>query len=78
MKFQLALAGVALVGFMLPAAAQTTEYWVVQNPQTRHCKVVTQRPVDKTGTVVGGNGVVYCTRVEAENAIKTTKICTSD
>jgi hypothetical protein len=29
-------------------------------------------------TVVGGDGVVYHTRVEAENAMKTVKVCTSD
>ena len=77
MKLTLALAGAALVGFVLPAAAQT-DYWVVQDMHSKHCQIVDQRPVSKDMTIVGGDGVVYHTRVEAENAMKTVKVCSSD
>jgi hypothetical protein len=77
MKSTLALAGIALVGFVLPAAAQTS-YWVVQNSSTRHCEIVSQKPVGQDMTIIGGDGVVYHTRIQAENEMKTTKVCTSD
>jgi hypothetical protein len=78
MKLQLALAGAALIGFVLPAAAQTTDYWVVQDMHTQHCRIVDQRPEMRDMTIVGGDGVVYHTRIEAENAMKTVKVCHSD
>jgi hypothetical protein len=77
MKLTLALAGAALVGFVLPAAA-AEEYWVVQDMQTKHCRIVDQKPVARDMTVVGGDGVVYHTRVEAESAMKTVKVCTTE
>lgn len=77
MKLTLALAGAALVGFVLPAAAQS-DFWVVQDTHSHHCRIVDQRPEVKDMTVVGGDGVVYHTRIEAENAMKTVKVCTSD
>ncbi|HTV88464.1 MAG TPA: hypothetical protein VME41_05560 [Stellaceae bacterium] len=77
MKLTLAIAGVALIGFVLPAAAQT-EYWVVQNTHTRHCRIVSQRPAGTEMTVIGGNGVIYHTHMEAENAMRTVKVCHSD
>ena len=77
MKLNIALAAAFVVGLALPAFAQT-EYYIVQDVKTKHCRIVDQRPSGEEWTVVGGNGVVYHTRTEAEGAMKTTKVCTSD
>lgn len=74
MRAKTILAGLLLVGYVLPAAAQTT-YYIVRNPTTRHCEIVDQRPETKTETVVSPDGVVYKTRVEAADAMKTVKVC---
>lgn len=76
MKMQTALAGVLVAGFALPALAQTT-YYVVQDVKTKHCQIVEKRPVATEATVVGPDGVVYKTRTEAETAMKTVKVCTT-
>jgi len=78
MKVNLALAGAFLVGFALSAGAQTTtttSYYVVQDVKTKKCEIVDQKPVSRDMTVVGGDGVIYHSRVEAETALKTVKIC---
>ena len=78
MKLNIVLAGAFVAGLALPALAQTTEYWVVQDVKTKHCQIVDQRPTTQEWTVVGANGVVYHTRTEAEDAMKTIKVCTRD
>ena len=78
MKLNLALAGALIVGIALPAAAQTTEYYIVQDSSTKHCTIVDQRPVGPPMTIVGPDGVVYHSRGEAETAMKTVKVCTRD
>jgi len=80
MKGKIALAGAMIAGFAVAAAAQVAPpgWYIVQDAKTKHCQIVDQRPVTKEMTVVGGDGVVYHTRVEAENAMKTVKVCTSD
>jgi hypothetical protein len=79
MKVNLALTGAFLVGFVLSAGAQTTttstSYYVVQDVKTKKCEIVDQKPVSRDMTLVGGDGVIYHTRVEAETALKTVKIC---
>jgi hypothetical protein len=79
MKFNIALAGVLVAGFVLPAAAQTTttSYYVVQDLKTKKCAIVDKKPVATEYTVVGDNGVTYKTRTEAETAMKTVKVCTT-
>jgi hypothetical protein len=67
------LAGAALIGFALPALADTG-YFIVQGPD-KHCTIVDQRPVTKEMTIVGPDGVTYQTRTEAEGAMKTVKVC---
>lgn len=74
MKLNLALAGAFVAGLALPALAQTS-FYVVQDTKTKRCEIVDQKPVAKEVTVVGGDGVVYHSRVEAENAMKTVKVC---
>ncbi|HEX5319717.1 MAG TPA: hypothetical protein VFW46_11200 [Stellaceae bacterium] len=74
MNGKLLVAGLMVVGYVLPAAAQST-YYIVRNPTTRHCEIVDQRPAGHTETVVSPDGVVYKTHVEAEGAMKTVKVC---
>ena len=79
MKVNLALTGAFLVGLALSAGAQTTttstSYYVVQDVKTKKCEIVDQKPVSREMTVVGGDGVIDHTRVEAETEMKTVKIC---
>jgi hypothetical protein len=74
MKASTLLAGLLVVGYVIPAAAQTT-YYIVRNPTTRHCEIVDQRPTGTTATVVNPDGSVYKTHTEAEGAMKTVKVC---
>ena len=74
MKASTLLAGLIIVGYVVPAAAQTT-YYIVRNPTTRHCEIVDQKPVTQTQTVVSPDGAIYKTRVEAQDGMKTVKIC---
>jgi hypothetical protein len=76
MKLNLALAGAFIAGLALPALAQTS-YYVVQDVKTKKCQIVDQKPTTQEWTMVGGDGTVYHTRTEAEGALKTTKVCTT-
>jgi hypothetical protein len=76
MKFMTAFAGVLVAGLALPAAAQVETYYLVQDVKSKKCTIVNKKPAGTEYTMVGGDGVVYKTRVEAENAMKTVKVCT--
>jgi hypothetical protein len=65
-----------LVAFATPTLA--AEFYIVQDTSTKKCTIVDKKPTVTTTTVVGGDGKVYTTRVEAENAMKTEKICTTN
>ena len=75
MKLNIALAGALVVALALPAVAQTTSFYVVQDAKTKKCTIVDKKPTATEYTTVGENGVVYKTRVEAETAMKTVKVC---
>lgn len=81
MTLKIALAGLLVAGFALPAVAQvttsSTSYYVVQNVQTKKCQVMDVRPTATETTVIGGDGVVYKTRTEAESAMGTATVCTT-
>jgi hypothetical protein len=77
MKLNIALAGAFIVGLALPAMAQTS-YYVVQDVKTKKCEIMDKQPTASEYTTVGPAGVIYHTRVEAENAMKTVKVCHSD
>jgi hypothetical protein len=77
MERKIILAGALLAGFVLPALADTS-YYIVQDTGTKKCRIVEQKPVSREVTVVGGDGVVYKTKTEAETAMKTVKVCTTD
>ena len=64
------LAGAALVAFSGSAMA---DFYVVQNPTTHKCNIVSQKPTSTTTTVVGNT--VYKSRTEAERGMKTVKVC---
>ena len=55
-------------------AASAAEFYIVRDATTKKCTVVDAKPTTTTTTVVGDG--VYKTRVEADFAVKTTKICT--
>jgi hypothetical protein len=57
---------------MSTSSAFAAEFYIVQNPTTKRCTIVEQRPAPGVGVVIGdGFGV----RIEAENRMKTTKVC---
>jgi len=66
-------AAVLTAAFATPALAQ--EFYIVQDTSTKRCQIVEQRPTTTTTTVVGDG--VFTTRVEAESAMKTVKVCES-
>jgi hypothetical protein len=68
MKAKLAVAGLLLVGYVLPAAAET--YYIVRDPD-KHCSVVSEKPTSEKVTVVNPDGTTYTTKTEAEGAMKT-------
>ena len=62
----------------LGALAQGTAfYYIVQDVKTKKCTIMDKKPAATEATVVGPDGVVYKTRTEAENAMKTVKVCTT-
>jgi len=65
----------ALAAFTLSTqAASAAEFYIVRDTTAKKCTVVDTKPTTTTTTVVGDG--VYKTKVEAETAIKITKICT--
>ena len=73
MKKTILVAGALCVSFA--GAALADEYYVVQNPTSHRCTIVSEKP--KSDMVVTQIGPVACaTRDEAESRIKTTKVCT--
>jgi hypothetical protein len=70
---KLLIASVAIAAFATPALA---DFYVVQDSSSKHCSIVEQRPTTTTTTVIGGNKV-YKTRTEADNALKTEKVCST-
>jgi hypothetical protein len=58
-------------------AQSVTSYYVVQDVKTKKCTIIDKKPVATEATVIGPDGVVYKTRTEAENAMKTEKVCTT-
>ena len=69
-------AGLVAAGLATSAYAQTAEFYVVHEPSTKKCTIVTSKPTTTTTTIVDGK--VFKTRVEAENAMKTMKVCTTN
>jgi len=66
------LAGLVLA--LSGTAALADSYYVVQDKKTMKCTVVTEKP-DKTLLGINILGLEFGTKVEADNAVKTTKVC---
>jgi hypothetical protein len=61
------LAGFALTTFFVtPTLA---DYYIVQEPTTKRCRIVEERPAPGVGVVIGGIG--FGVRTEAESRMRT-------
>jgi len=78
MKITSVLSAAIAVGLVLPAAAQTESYYVVQSPKTKKCTITTTKPDGAEWVSVGPDGTVYHTRTEAETGMKKIKTCTME
>jgi len=67
------LAGAAVAALIyLPALA--AEYYIVQDPSTKRCTIVEQRPANPgIGVVLGP--LSFGVRAEAENHMRTVEVC---
>jgi hypothetical protein len=65
------MAGVALVAMY--ATPTLADFYIVQEPTTKRCRIVEERPAPGIGVIVGdrGSGV----RVEAESHMRTVEVC---
>ncbi len=74
---KLILAG-AMAAAAIPALAQTTiveeRYYVIQDPQTKRCTYVTERP--STGVVLDLG--IFRTYAEADLGARKSKVCVYD
>ncbi len=75
---KLLIAGVLTAGLAVPALAQTTEYYVVQDVKTKRCTIVDKRPANTTSVTILGDGAVFKTRTEADAGMKKIKVCTTN
>jgi len=68
------------VALALPSMAAFAQdsYYIVQDVKTKKCTILDKKPAATEYTTVGPDGVVYKSRTEAETAMKTVKICTSN
>ncbi len=65
------LAGAALAAFVItPCLA---DYYIVQEPSTKRCRIVEERPAPNVGVVIGGSG--FGVRTEAESRMRTVEEC---
>ena len=73
MALKYALPSLFLLLAATPAIADT--YYIVQDKQTMKCTVVKEKP--KSDTLLGINilGLEFKTQAEADEAVKTTKVC---
>ena len=62
MKAKLIVGSIALAALTMPAFAQTTEFYVVQDTSTKKCTIVDKKPTTTTTTIVSPSGTVYKTR----------------
>ena len=55
--------------FVTPALA---DYYIIQEPSTKRCHIVEQRPAPGVGVVIGAP---FGVRVEAENHMRAVEVC---
>jgi hypothetical protein len=67
------IAGVALAAACIsPALA---DFYIVQNPTTKRCTIVEQRPANPSVGIVIGGDTGFGVRAEAENRMKSVEVC---
>jgi hypothetical protein len=76
MRLAYILTGLAFVGLATPAAAE--EWYIVKEKEGKTCTIVKGKPTVETTVIVDEFGMVYATEVEAQEAMKKTKICTTN
>jgi hypothetical protein len=64
------LSGVALA--LICSAPAFADFYIIQEPTTKRCRIVEERPGPGIGVVIG-NG--FGVRVEAENHLRTVEVC---
>jgi hypothetical protein len=63
------------VSFAVPALAD--EYYVVREPNTKHCTITTSKPTsERVVTQIGP--LAFESREKAEDRMKVTKVCSDD
>jgi hypothetical protein len=62
--------GVGLAAIVTPALA---DFYIIQEPTTKRCRIVEERPAPSAGIIIGGAG--FGVRVEAENRMRTIEVC---
>jgi hypothetical protein len=62
--------GVGLAAIVTPALA---DFYIIQEPTTKRCRIVEERPAPSVGVIIGGNG--FPVRIEAENRMRTVEVC---
>ena len=65
------LAGAALAAFVItPSLA---DYYIIQEPTTKRCRIVEERPAPTVGVIICGAG--FGVRTEAEGRMRTVEEC---
>lgn len=64
------LAGVALATVFGTSAF--ADFYIIQDPSTKRCRIVEERPAPGLGVVIGN---VFGVRVEAERHLRTVEVC---
>jgi len=62
--------GVGLAAIVTPALA---DYYIIQEPTTKRCRIVEERTAPNAGIIIGGAG--FGVRLEAENRMRTIEVC---
>jgi hypothetical protein len=64
------LAGVGLAALL--ATPALADFYIIQDPSTKRCRIVEERPAPNVGVVIGN---AFGVRVEAENHLRTVEVC---
>jgi hypothetical protein len=67
------LAGAAVA--TLFATTATADFYVIQEPTTKRCRIVEERPAPGIGVIIGDRG--FGVRLDAENHMRTVEVCRS-
>jgi hypothetical protein len=75
MQTRVLIAGIVLFGTIGSAAAES--YYVIRDPESKHCRIVTERPAERA-VVTQIGPLAFTTREEAEDRIRRTEVCTNE